>query len=235
MTPISIFYTSPFDVPAPYSYEVSFEFNDELNLDFQLIYTNRDDLTEDEILNEGFSENDNFSWKGKLVEVWQNEIENLLDKTTYRNSLQDQEIIIKSEGEEKAPKNYKEWNLLIQDLIQAVFETSGKEMPWQLNLLVIKNGEIKKQELKVLFAKREVDFAFGSNFQMDWSRAKKLMELIYLGEFDEQKASTKLPDKEGIYLCFDQETWYKMGQAITNPHGNKGYLGKLEFELLNLV
>jgi hypothetical protein len=235
MKPISIFYSTPFDVPAPYSYEVSFEFKDGINIDFQLIYTNRDDLTEDEILHEGFSENDNFSWKGVLDKVWQNEIEDLLTKTTYRNSLQDQEIIIKRDGEENAPKNYKEWNLLIQDLIQAVFETSGKEMPWQLNLIVIKNGVIKKQELKVLFSRRDVDFAFGSNFRMDWSRAKKLMELIYLGEFDEQKANTQLPDKEGVYLCFDQATWYKLGQAITNPHGNKGYLGKLENELFGLI
>ncbi|MES2795992.1 MAG: hypothetical protein V4683_08505 [Bacteroidota bacterium] len=61
------------------------------------------------------------------------------------------------------------------------------------------------------------------------------MELVYLGEFDEVKASSEQPDKEGVYLCFDQLTWYKLGQSITNPHGNKGYLSKLGIELEGLV
>ena len=235
MTPISIFFTTAFDVPAPYSYEVSFEFSEKQSLHFQLIYTGREEFAEEEIVNEGFTMNDDFEWKGSLDVVWMAEIENLLEKTEPRNSTRDQEIIIKTNIEEFAPKNYKEWSLLVQDLIQAVFESSGKEMPWQMSLISIKNNTKKLQEMKVLFAKREVDFEYGSQIKMDWNRAKKFMELIYLGEFDEQKTITQLPEKEGIYLCFDQLTWYKLGHSITNPHGNKSYLGKLENELLGLL
>lgn len=235
MNYLSIYYSTPFDIPAPFSYEVSFEFFEDEKLDFEMIYTGREELSEDEILNDGFTLDDNFKWSGNLDSIWNNQIEELFARTEARNSTIDQEIILKTEGKEFAPRNYKEWNLLIQDLIQAVFETSGKEQPWQMELKIIKSGLKKTQLMKVLFAKREVDFVFGSNINMDWAKAKKFMELIYLGEFDEEKSSTQQPEKEGVYLCFDQLTWYKLGHAITNPHGNKSYLGKLEFELIGLA
>lgn len=235
MNSLSIYYTTSFNVPAPYSYEVSFEFSADGNLKFDMNYTNRDELTEDEILNEGFTENDDFSWNGKLNTVWEAEIESLLAKTEARNSTRDQEILLKRAGDKFAPRNYKEWNLLIQDLIQAVFETAGKEKEWQMDLQIIKNGKKDLQKMTVYFAKREIDFAFGSNIKMDWQRAKKFMELIYLGDFDETKSTNQIPEKEGSYLCFDQINWYKLGHSIANPHGNKAYLGKLEAELLSLV
>jgi hypothetical protein len=235
MNSLSIYYSTPFDVPAPFCYEVSIEFSDTNQLQFEMIYTNREDLSEDEILNEGFTENDNFKWSGNLNSIWKNQVKELFEKSDKRASLIEQEIILKAGAEEFAPKNYKEWNFLIQDLIQAVFETSGKEQPWQLDLEIIKNGKKKTQQMKVHFASREVDFAFGSNIKMDWAHSKKFMELIYLGEFDESKANTQKTDKEGVYLCFDKITWYKLGFAITNPHGNKSYLGKLGAELEGLL
>jgi hypothetical protein len=235
MNSLSIYYSTPFDVPAPFCYEVSFEFSSDNQLHFEMIYTNREDLTDDEIINEGFTENDDFKWNGNLNSIWKQQIDELMAKTDKRASLVDQEIILKTGDEEFAPKNYKEWSFLIQDLIQAVFETSGKEQPWQLELVIIKKDQKKLQQMKVLFAIREVDFAFGSNIKMDWARSKKFMELIYLGEFDETKASIQKSDREGVYLCFDQQTWYKLGHSITNPHGNKSYLGKLGFELEGLV
>ncbi len=222
-------------MPAPYSYEVSFEFSKDSNLKFQMNYTNRDELSEDEILDEGFSENDDFNWEGKLNSVWEAEIESLLAKTEARNSTRDQEILLKRAGDKFAPRNYKEWNLLIQDLIQAVFETAGKEKEWQMDLQIVKNGKKDLQKMTVYFAKKEIDFAFGSNSKMDWQRAKKFMELIYLGDFDEDKSTNQLPEKEGSYLCFDQINWYKLGHAISNPNGNKAYLGKLEYELLSFI
>jgi hypothetical protein len=235
MNSLSIYYSTPIGVPAPFCYEVAFEFSDENQLDFEMIYTNREDLSEDEILNEGFTENDNYKWSGNLNPIWRVQIGELLTKTDKRNNLIDQEIILKVDGEEFAPKNYKEWNFLIQDLIQAVFETSGKEQPWQMELEIIKNGQKKLQQMKVLFASRNVDFAFGSTVKMDWNRSKKFMELLYLGEFDEAKANTQTPDKDGVYLCFDKITWYKLGHSIANPHGNKSYLGKLGLELEAIV
>ncbi len=234
MTLQSIHFITPFDVPAPFSYEILFEFSSENNINFQMNYTGREDLTEDEILNEGFSENDDFVWKGKLNAIWLAEADTLLSKSDKRNTLADQEIILRAKNIDFAPRNYKEWSLLIQDLIQAVFETSGKEKPWQMDLQIIKNGKKDVQKMEVSFAKMEVDFAYGS-VKMDWNKAKKMMELIYLGDFDEAKSSTKSPQKEGVYLCFDQLTWYKLSEGVLNPNGNKKYLPKLEFELNALI
>lgn len=238
MKPISIYYCTSFDVPAPYSYEISFDFekmNNGLFLNFQMEYSHREDLTEDEILNDGFSLNDNFSWKGNLNSVWEIELDSIIAKTEFKNVSKEPEIIIKNADGEFVPKNFKEWSLLIQDLIQAVFETSGKEKPWQLEFAFIKKSEIQKQKIVVSFANRIVDFSFGSKRNLDWGQIKKIMELVYLGDYLEEAAQMQLSDKDGFYLCFDDKTWYKLGRSVLNPQGNKNYLTKLESELLSLV
>ena len=238
MNPISIYYCTAFDVPAPYSYEISFDFEKKDNgffVNFQMEYSHREDLTEDEIVNEGFTLNDNFSWKGILNSVWESEIDLILAKTEFKNVAKEHEIIIKNDDGDFVPKNFKEWSLLIQDLIQAVFETSGKESPWQLELAIIKKSEIQKQKIIVSFANRNVDFSFNSKINLDWSEVKKMMELIYLGDYLEEAAQMQLSNKDGFYLCFDDKTWYKLGRSVLNPQGNKNYLTKLESELLSLV
>ncbi len=239
MRSLSIYYCTAFDVPAPYSYEISFDFesiNNLLQVNFQMEYSHREELTEDEILNEGFTNNDNFNWKGVLNKVWEHELEMILAKTELKNTSKEHEIILKTPEGEFIPKNFKEWSVLIQDLVQAVFETSAKEKLWQMDILFIKNGfQNLKQKLQISFANRTVDFAFGSKVILDWQQAKKLMELIYLADFDEEKANLQLPVNDGVYLCFDDKIWYKLGQSIMNPYGNKGYLAKLEKELSSLV
>jgi hypothetical protein len=238
MPSYTIDYRTTIEVPAPYSYMVQIGVDlkkDILNIDFKMQYTNREELDEEEILNEGFSLNDDFEWAGIVDNVWADELENLLSRTDKRHIPTDEDIIITESERSFAPHNYKDWNFLLQDLIQAVFETSGKEKPWQMDLVVIKKENRNIQQMKVLFAKREIDFAFGSNIKMDWQRSKKFMEQIYLGEFDEAKASEKKPDREGVYISFDENMWYQLGKAITGPNGNKSYLNKLSFELEGLV
>jgi hypothetical protein len=238
MNSLSIYYRTAYNVPAPFSYEISFEFsevNNNFGVDFQMEYSDRETLSESEIVEEGFSLNDNYSWKGTLNKVWKNEIDDLLAKTELRNLSKENEIILRNAEGEFAPKNFKDWSILIQDLIQAVFESSGKEKQWVLTVLVLKINERLNQKIEVSFANRKVEFSFGSHNNMDWPQAKKLMELIYLSNFEEDKASGNLPSKDGIYLCFDELTWYKLGYAITNPHGNKAHLNKLENAFLKLI
>ena len=98
MHSFTVYYSTPFDVPAPYSYQVSFEIilnENNLNVAFEMNYSNRDGLDEDEILNEGFTMDDNFAWKGDLDMVWANTLDDLMTRTEKRMNLHDQEIIIK--------------------------------------------------------------------------------------------------------------------------------------------
>jgi hypothetical protein len=238
MASYTIYYNTSIDVPAPYCYEVQMGIENEsdtLKIDFKMQYTHRDELDDEEIINEGFSLDDDFSWQGTVDQVWATELDNLLSRTDKRHIPTDEDIIVKETNRSFAPHNYKDWNFLLQDLIQAVFETSGKEKPWEMDIIVIEKDKKDIQKMKVLFSKREVDFSFGSNINMDWQRSKKFMEQIYLGEFDETKASDRKPNRDGIYLSFDETNWYQLGVAITGPNGNKSYVNKLGAELERLV
>ena len=72
MPTFSLKYQTAENIPAPFAHaiEINGSLDQELELSFELTYLDREDLTEDEILEEGFTTNDNFTWKGTLPKVW---------------------------------------------------------------------------------------------------------------------------------------------------------------------
>ena len=203
---------------------------------FLLQYTDRDSLTEDEILQEGFTENDDYEWKGNLNDAWFDTISKLADTTKINEYYKENAtVVLKIDGSNKfSPNNTKAWEDLLQDLIQAVFEQSGKEKPWEMKVHNIVNGKAYLQDITILFAEKKVAFGRIENKIMHWEAAKKLMQLIYLGDFIDDKITSVEPKKDGLYLSFAEGFWYELGFSVLNPNGNKGYLEKLKKEILSL-
>ena len=56
-----------------------------LGLDYSIEYYDRDDITEIEILEEGFTPNDDYSWKGTLPPIWNQVVLDKLLKTNWTN------------------------------------------------------------------------------------------------------------------------------------------------------
>ncbi|HWV33270.1 MAG TPA: hypothetical protein VN038_26610, partial [Dyadobacter sp.] len=67
------FQTAPV-VPAPfahfYTLKMDIQSAEDLRVDFDIVYNDREELTEDEIFDEGFSTDDDYKWKGSLPAVW---------------------------------------------------------------------------------------------------------------------------------------------------------------------
>ena len=106
-----------------------------INVDLKLTYTHRDELDADEIEAEGFTDNDDYEWKGALEKVWSDELEKVLKKTQMGGSmLQDEEFdFLTLEWETDTtkkgqPKNTEDWLYFAQELLQAIYETSEKEL-----------------------------------------------------------------------------------------------------------
>ncbi|MGB5926852.1 MAG: hypothetical protein WBH03_01695, partial [Cyclobacteriaceae bacterium] len=73
--------------PPPYNYEYKLQLSltgkGDISTRYELNYRFRDELTEHDIMEEGFTMNDDFEWEGKLPKVWRGELLKMLDKTTW--------------------------------------------------------------------------------------------------------------------------------------------------------
>src|SRR5688572_9901646 len=75
-------------VPPPYSHVFRLMLdwsNGDLDVVLDLHYTDREDLTNEEILDEGFTLNDDYSYKGTLNTVWIKPLQQLFDKSKWTN------------------------------------------------------------------------------------------------------------------------------------------------------
>ncbi len=131
--------TSP-ALPPPYCYYYHIrgrETDGKPEIDFQWVYHNREDLSPEELEAEGFSAQDDFQWRGTLERVWLHLFEQEIARTRKATRTgQDQPylyITYKKEGKirfDGEPQNLGPWTTSSEELVQAVYETAGKEAPF---------------------------------------------------------------------------------------------------------
>lgn len=240
-------------IPPPYSHCYSMRIDDlgssSPMVRFVLHYTQREDLTVEEILDEGFSENDDFEWAGELHSAWGETITATLQKTKLTTkplkaeSNEVQITIHTPDAPEQVgiPANTQEWEYLGQELIQAIFETANIEAP--LRLIYLKRspkGQQVQLEMNVFFSRRTVKASMQmgqlkKSRQLDWQTLNPMLKLIYSGEFLAEKALSKEPHSPGKYLSLGDGLWYEFGSSLQNPNGNNRYLSDVENTLDNLL
>ena len=118
-------------LPPPYShvFRLALDWSTGvLSTQLDLHYTDREELTEEEIFDEGFSLEDDYRYQGNVPSVWIGPIKQLLQASRWTKKGIDEGGITltpmegsKSEGL-KIPSNQEEWQLMAQDLIQAIYE-----------------------------------------------------------------------------------------------------------------
>jgi hypothetical protein len=162
---LTIYFETLAQLPPPYSYRYvlklkpSFQF---FHADLQLTYTHRDELDADEIEAEGFSENDDYQWRGNLEKVWRDTVEKLLERTQIEAATEwDEEtdmLLLEWTPTDKTqkgvPQNREAWLYLAQELVQAVYETSGLERPFELSVLDIQPQSVQQATLTASFKTR---------------------------------------------------------------------------------
>ena len=229
-------------IPAPFSHQIVIKAEldkPQLPLSFEILYTYRDDLSEEEILEEGFTSNDNFTWKGQLDNSWKESILQLVAQTPDKFSskaLEEESNFLEvtfNRNEKGVPKNQESWEYLLQELMQAVFETAEKEAP--LYIIFVEIDQQKKAnvlEVSLQFAKRKA-VAFLSNEtekqekDLEWEMAKELIHLVFVGEFLPEKATTVEPKTPGKFISTGDGIWYEFSKSLKNPNGNRYYLNDL--------
>lgn len=246
---LQISYFTP-DLPPPYSYQhvLNIHFKkDELDIDFKLEYIDRDDLEEEDIVAEGFSLADNFSYKGSLPFIWKEEILSQLGKTTYFKEIPvDYPIHLKieSEGEQKPfegfPADLKNWEYFLQELVQGIFEAGKKESPLEVVYKEIDNKHVELELiLKVSFLSRSATIIRNENNKLieekalPWKELKQILKAIYMPDYLPEKALGKIPTKVGKYINPGDGLWYEFGKALKNPDSSFNSLKRLEETLMD--
>src|SRR5690606_27558409 len=151
-------------IPPPFSHafklKIRFE-KDFINTQLDLQYTDRDEVTEEEIYNEGFTLNDDCNFIGELPGVWEKPFKILYSQSKWSNktSLEEEGGIrllakdIHGKISRSIPANQQEWLYLSQEYIQAIYEISKKEAPLTVRYRhVNKHGQITDYELTVRFS-----------------------------------------------------------------------------------
>lgn len=242
-------------VPPPYHYTYSLEVNlsaDDTPASYVIQYLHREELSEDEILDEGFTLSDDWEWKGKLPQNWRNALLEQIRKQSWpgkpeKLSEGDAGLQIRLFGEddkvlfEGQPADIASWEYFLQELIQAMYEISGKEAPFELVYREIKKGsETYEIRLKASFAERSMqatalqDEQEVNNIQPDWKLLKNLMKTIYIPDYDYENAREQEPKKRGKYIFTGEGLWFKFGESLTEPDKKSNSLERLEESLKGL-
>ena len=232
-------------VPPPYShvFRLAFDWSrGDLNVVLDLHYTDREDLTEEEILDEGFTANDDYSYKGELNTVWIKPLELLFNKSKCTNKDIDEGGITVSPLENgnaesvKIPSNQEEWQLMAQDLIQAIYETVKKEAPLQVRYRLVEGDVISDCSVTVHFSNREVIFdKTGTTRTINWEYAIQLMKIVFTPDYHYELAKEEAGKKRGAYIECGDGFWHELGKGVVNIDPSFDAVGKIKSGFYNLL
>lgn len=232
-------------VPPPYSHVFRLALDwakGDLDVKLDLHYTEREELSEQEILDEGFTLNDDYSYSGKLNSVWVKPVQELFTKTRWTNKdIEDGGITVtplergKDEGL-KIPSNQEEWQLMAQDLIQAIYETVKKELPLQVHYRKVDNEQVTDCNLSVHFSNREVIFEMGQEKRtIHWEYAIQLMKMVFTPDYHYELAKEEPGKKRGAYIECGDGYWHELGKGVINIDPSFDAVGKIKAGFEELI
>ena len=231
-------------LPPPYSYGYTLhaELADAsvaVALDWQ--YTDRDELSEEEIGEEGFTPDDDFQWQGTLPAVWKPVLETLWKQTTWLPvtgaQSEDRSLVITiteptGQVTTGVPSDIGQWDYLLQELVQAVYEAAQRERPLQIRYLEVhRTGSSEEVAFNISFLHRRCTMTVQSatpirTQKLPWYEASALLETLYLPDYTIDHSSATYPRRQGRYIDPGDERWYPVGTAVLNP-GKKDVLQQL--------
>lgn len=241
-------------VPPPYTHFYTLKcrpaFKEYLHVDFSITYTDREELDEEEIIGEGFTPDDDYSWSGRLPLIWLQTVTDLVQQTRLQafdeDTLTDNDeyflLTIEPEAggmQSGVPADRKDWQYLLQELIQAVYEASEKEKPFEFTYLDNQSSQPAEVRLTGLFSRREVRVEVRRNKRsqsrtLPWDELQTIMEAVYGVEYLAEEAVAKPAQKRGQYLNLGEDEWYELSQAVDGPQPALDNLRRTLDRLVNL-
>lgn len=211
--------------PAPYAYALQLDLkegkNKTLAYDLDIEFLDRDSLTEEEILEEGFTLSDDVQVNGQLPQTWLEALKMLLSRTekTDKDELEESEDLwyLDTGKDQFYPKNVRQWADFTEQIRQAILEDSGLEKPLEITLVEISAAGKTTTVIKGSFARQTlVVEKEGNRKSLKWTQLNAILRDLYSGDLDYEQATTRLKNAPGIYLNFGDEYWFELGKSYIN-------------------
>lgn len=233
-------------IPPPYAhiFKLSIDLgNSELAASLDLMYTDRDELSEEDILNEGFTMDDDFHYNGQVNKVWEKPLRELFDKTRWVSSSTTQEGGIEMKARDKSgnlhvgtPSNQQEWQFLAQDVIQAIYEEAKRELPLQIRYLIITSEVTSSINITMHFSDRKVSLKINDNaVEGDWVETKSLLSHIFLPDYDYNAAKETTPSKRGQYIETGDDYWHDVNNGLINIDDSFDAVNKIKSSFADIL
>lgn len=232
-------------VPPPHShvFRLQLDFNsDPFQVSLDMHYTDREDLSEDEIYDEGFTLDDDYTFRGTVDTVWSDVFFKAYQTAKWSGkSLSEAGITLTpmeggKMGKLKVPADQEAWLILAQDLIQAIYETSKKELPLTINYRLVENDAPKDCSIMVKFSNREVLFTQGSETrELNWDYTIQLMKLIFTPDYHYDIAKEEPGKKRGAYINCGDGLWHELGKGVENIDDSFDAVGKIRSRFEDLL
>lgn len=246
ITHLEIYFDSGI-IPPPYSnqYFVKFRFEKNfLDTHFQISYTGREEISEEEILEEGFSLDDDFNYQGEIPVVWKQPIKKLYASSKWSNkNLQEETGGIYLQAKDRhgqkvksVPLNQEEWKNFSQELIQAIFELSRKEKPLLIHYMIREDKNETMLALEMKFSIREVDLTVnGKKKTADWEQTKELLYFVFLPDYDYELAQETKPSQSGYYIECGDGFWHNLDMGALNLDPKFDAVAKIKSGFAQLI
>ncbi len=224
------------DVPAPFCYTKTLKIkatDTALQADYLLEYTDREEFSQDELEEEGFTGEDNESWKGDLHINWLDTLKSLTDNSVGEKATSANECIVYVDGTLlETYGNESKWDYFIQEITQAIYETATWEQPLAIRYCKKESNSDKApiKKLQISFASKSASIspAEKNAKTIQWETIQQLLKLYYLQEFREDNHSNKVPNQTGVYTDPSDGLWYDI-------KGSASALAKVQREELSNV
>jgi len=196
-------------------------------------YYDRDEVTEEEIVAEGFTLNDDFNWSGNLPKIWGEEILGKINHSNWKNKSNKMStalgLIVKIEqdniSETLVPADTRSWEIFMQEIIQACFELSNKEAPLYISYADRNSAtDLTEFSLTYSFAQKTilVRTEAREDRSINWDDGRKLLKYIFGIDYTPDDGSEDIPKKVGTYISPGDGLWYcLLSGENPNPNPNK--------------
>ena len=243
--------TLTFSPPFSYRYTLKIRWQSKaLSVDYHLEYTDREEMSKEDILEEGFTPNDDFRWQGTLPSAWRQALEEIIDRTpalskqsldAYEQSLV---LTLQYAGQQHKgwPPNAPEWEYYLQELVQAIYEASQRERPLKIRYFNNIGEYPQLVHIQASFLHRrltvETKQPKKKTHIKEWKQLKPLLQAVYTLDYDSDQPFEamigKEPQQPGRYIDPGEGRWYLLGRQAKNP-GNQDIIESLVTIIYNFL
>ena len=203
--------------PPPYLYklEIHFDFTDQgVHVKYNKQFLNREDFSEEELEDEGFSLHDDIEISSALSKNWSDYFKQLSSLSTWSIDKPSDNIgnIVSLHSTDEVEVKHTAINKIeyqLEEIYQAILESAEIEAPLSLHLKKVHNGLENTVELTWHFKDRLFEVSTNKKEENTWEEGQRLLSQFYETDLAELPVYKKKLPEGKICINPGDGLWYE--------------------------